>query len=37
MHFILDKKNIKRHPDNPEFAEMRHGGVILTLQWRSGV
>ena len=26
----------KRLPENPEYAEMRHGDVILTLQWREG-
>ena len=25
-------KNVKRLPENPEYAEMRHGDVILTLQ-----
>ena len=28
---------MKRLPENPEFAEMRHGEVILTLQWRHGL
>ena len=29
-HFILE--DVKRLPENPEFSEMRHGDVILTLQ-----
>ena len=31
-YLILYKKDVKRLPENPEFAEMRHGDVILTLQ-----
>ena len=27
-------KTQKRIPENPKYAEMRHGDVILTLQWR---
>ena len=26
----------KRLPENPEFAKMRHGDVIFTVQWRHG-
>ena len=33
--FIL-KKTWKSLPENYEYAEMRHGDVILTLQWRHG-
>ena len=33
-YLILYWKDMKRLPENPEFAEMRHGEVILTLQWR---
>ena len=33
-HLIL--KTWKRFPDIPELAKMRHGEVILTLQWRHG-
>ena len=29
-------KTLKRILENPEYAEMRHGDVILTLQWRQG-
>ena len=28
---------LKKLPENPEYAEMRHGDVILTLQWRHGL
>ena len=31
-HFILEKKPLKNPGKNPEFAEMRSGDVILTLQ-----
>ena len=31
-YLILYWKDMKRLPENPEFAEMRHGDVILTLQ-----
>ena len=32
-HCILYwKKNMKRLPEDPEFAEIRHGDVILTLR-----
>ena len=34
-HFILEKHE-KRLPENPQYAEMRHDGVILTLQWHHG-
>ena len=30
-YLILYEKDMKRLPENPEFAEMRHGDVILTL------
>ena len=34
-HFIhVIGKTWKRLPENPKYAEMRHGDVILTLQWR---
>ena len=29
---LYKKKGVKRLSENPEFAEMRHGDVILTLQ-----
>ena len=29
-------KTWKRLPENPEFTEMQHGDLILTLQWRHG-
>ena len=29
---ILYLKNMKRVPENPEFAEMKHGDVTFTLQ-----
>ena len=32
-HLML-KKHEKKLPENSEYAEMWHGGVILTLQWR---
>ena len=31
-YLILYKKDVKRLRENPEFAEMRHGDVILILQ-----
>ena len=31
-YLILYNKDMKKLPENPEFAEMRHGDVILTLQ-----
>ena len=34
--FLYWKKTWKRLPENPEYAQMRHGDVILTLQWRHG-
>ena len=34
-HFILEN-TWKRFQENPEFTEMRHGDVILTLQRRHG-
>ena len=39
--FLLTTKYLSlywetRLPKNPEYAEMRHGGVILTFQWRHG-
>ena len=27
---------MKRLPENPEYAEMRHGDIILTLKCRPG-
>ena len=30
--FNIGKKNMKRLPEDPEFAEIRHGDVILTLR-----
>ena len=30
------RKTSKRLPENSEYAKMRHGDVILTLQWRHG-
>ena len=33
-YLVLYWKNMKRLPENPEVAEMRHGDVILTSQWR---
>ena len=36
-YLILYLKDMKRLPENPEFAEMRHGEVILTLHWRHGL
>ena len=30
-YLILYWKNMKRLPENPEFVEMRHGDIILTL------
>ena len=27
---------MKKLPENPEFAEMWHGDIILTLQWSCG-
>ena len=35
-YHILYWKTWKRLPENPEFADMRHGEVILTFQWRHG-
>ena len=32
--FYIGKKTWKRLPKHPEYAEMRHYDVILTLQWR---
>ena len=29
-------KSMKRLPENPEYAEMRHGDIILTFKWRHG-
>ena len=26
----------KKLPENPEYAEMRNGDIILSLQWRHG-
>ena len=34
--FLYWKKTWKRLPENPGYAEMRHGDVILLLQWRHG-
>ena len=34
---MLEKKTRKRLPENPEYAEMRHGDVILTLQLCHGL
>ena len=34
--YVYWKKTWKRLPENFEYAEMRHGDVILTLQWRHG-
>ena len=34
-YLILYWKTGKRLPENPEYAEMQHGDVILTLQWRN--
>ena len=31
-YLILYYKDIKKLPENPEFDEMPHGGVILTLK-----
>ena len=31
-HLILYYKNMNNLPENHEFAEVRHGDVILTLQ-----
>ena len=31
-YLILYYKDMKKLPENPELAEMRHGDVILTLQ-----
>ena len=31
-HILYWKTRTKRLQENPEFAEIRHGGVILTLQ-----
>ena len=36
ISFYIAKKTWKRLPENPEFPEMRHGDVILTVQWRHG-
>ena len=33
-YLILYWKNMKRLPQNSEYAEMQHGDVILTLQKR---
>ena len=35
-YLILYWKNMKRLPENPKYAEMRHSDVILTLQWLHG-
>ena len=32
FYLILYLKEVKRLPENPKFAEMRHGDVILTLR-----
>ena len=36
VHFILEKKTWTRLSENPEFAYIRHGDVILTLHWCHG-
>ena len=30
--FYIEKENLKKFTENLEFAEMRHGDVILTVQ-----
>ena len=35
-YLIYIGKTWKRLPEHPEYAEMRHGDVILTLQWCHG-
>ena len=34
---ILFEKHEKKIPENPEYAEMRHGDVNLTFQWHHGL
>ena len=36
LYLFYIGKTWKRLPENPEYAEMGHGDVILTLQWRQG-
>ena len=33
--FYIGKKTWKRLPENLEYTEMRHGDIILILQWRN--
>ena len=35
-YLVYTGKTWKRLPENPEYAEMCHGDVILTSQWRHG-
>ena len=34
--FMIKKKKWKNLPENSEYAEMQHGDLISTLQWRHG-